>query len=183
MIGGMRGRLVVWCTVLCSIALGCSTGSASSGGRPTRTLTNAQAGYTLTYPRGWEIGREVVATQFGAGAKCQSVVVVDSPADAGPADVRQSFVQLCWRPVTGGTSLAAYMRKTYRAQLPRLFRKTRLGGVRAYRTKGSTASRTFFVQGNGHRLQLVATVDTIPSRRLKRLAQVNRILRSFTLEH
>jgi hypothetical protein len=183
MIGGMRGRLVVGCAVLCSIALGCSTGSASPGGRPTRTLKNAQAGYTLTYPRGWEIGREVVATQFGAGAKCQSVVVVDSPADAGPADVRQSFVQLCWRPVTGGTSLAAYMRKTYRAQLPRLFRKTRLGGVRGYRSKGSPASRTFFVQGHGHRLQVVATVDTVPSRRVKRQAQVNRILASFRLEH
>ena len=179
----MRGRLVVLCTALCSIGLGCTTGSASPGGQPTRTLTNARAGYTLSYPRGWKVRREVVATQFGAGAPCQSVVVVDSAADAGPADIRQSFVQLCWRPVAGGTSLDSYMRKTYRTQLPRLFRKTRLGGVRAYATRGRPASRTFFVQGNGHRLQIVATVDTIPARRVKRMAQVNRILRSFKLEH
>jgi hypothetical protein len=144
-------------------------------------LKNERVGYSLSYPRGWNVAAQVVATQFAAGAKCQSVRVVDMPAKT-PAGVSQSFVQICWRS-DGGTSLSAFMRATYGPKLSKLFARTLFGGVPAYRTRGGNRNRTFFLQANGYRLQVVATVNTTPTRRTRRLKQVNRMLASFTIIH
>jgi hypothetical protein len=146
--------------------------------QPWRTLKNDRVGYSLSYPRGWRITGKVVATQFSAAARCQSVRVVDRVT---PIEVRQSLVQICWKPATGATTLDAYMRTTYGTRLFDLFTKTRLGGVPAYRTKTGTSSRTFFLQTKDYRLQIVTGVVAAPARRAKRVAQVNRILASFSL--
>jgi len=165
---------------------------AGSRARPTirtqalpqnRTLRNDRVGYSLSYPRGWKVGGRAVATEFAARADCQSVRVVDlaAPADAGPgAEVRQSLVQMCWKRVGDGASLDEFMRQTYGGRLSELFEWTRLAGVPAYRAKDG-ASRTFFLQTEMFRLQVVATVVAGPARRAERLAQVNRILTSFSL--
>lgn len=42
-------------------------------------------------------------------------------------------------------------------------------------------SRTFFLQTHAYRLQVVATIVAAPAERTKRLAQVNRILASFSV--
>jgi hypothetical protein len=188
--GAMHRRNVVLSAACCSIALGCAAGAQSRidtaqpahSWPPLRTLKNEHVGYSLSYPRGWKVAAQVVATQFATGAKCQSVRVVDLPAKTNPTAVRQSFVQICWRR-DGGRSLAAFMRATYGRKLANLFARTRLGGVPAYRTRDGKRSRTFFLQANGYRLQLVATVSTTPTRRAKRLAQVNRILASLAVTH
>jgi hypothetical protein len=146
---------------------------------PSRTLRNDRVGYSLSYPRSWKITGKVAATQFAAGARCRSVRVVDF--SAGPAaTVRQSFVQVCWKRAAG-LSLDAFMRKTYGGRLADLFERTRLGGVPAYRTRGPRMSRTFFLQTHAYRLQVVATIVAAPAERTKRLAQVNRILASFSV--
>jgi hypothetical protein len=95
--------------------------------------------------------------------------------------VRQSIVQVCWKPVTRDTSLDSYMRKTYARRLSSFFVKTTLGGVPAYRSRTGTKNRTFFLQTNDYRLQVVAGVAAGPLRRAARVAQVNRILRSFAV--
>jgi hypothetical protein len=180
----MRNRLV-WCAAFSAVVLGCTTGNgpgaATHGDNQAarRTLRNDTVGYTLSYPRGWKVAGKVVATQFAIGARCQSVRVVDS---RGLAQVRQSFVQLCWKRVTDGSSLAEFMRRTYGRRLGTLFERTTLAGGPAYRTRGPRTNRTFFVQSATHRIQLVAAVVAAPARRATRLAQVNRILRSLTLE-
>jgi hypothetical protein len=104
--------------------------------------------------------------------------IVDRP---GPSEVRQSFVQICSKRVTDGLTLARFMRKTYGRRLSNLFAMTRLGGVPAYRTRSGRLNRTLFLQTQEYRLQLVAGVVAAPTRRAKRLAQVNRILASFSL--
>jgi hypothetical protein len=152
---------------------------------PTRTLENDTVGYSLRYPRGWKITGQVVATAYAKGADCQSVRVVDfaPPPSAGPsAQVRQSFVQICWRRVTDGSSLEEFMRSTYGDRVLEIFEKTSLGGARAYRTKGAIGNRTFFLQNDRYRLQVVATVTNEPAKSATRLAQVGRILGSFSLE-
>src|SRR5512132_1940821 len=170
-------RWVVTCLVLYTLAVGGGS-AASQQARPWRTLTNDRIGYSMSYPPRWKIAGKVVATQFAAAARCQSVRFVDR---AGPSEVRQSIVQVCWKPVTGDTSLDAYMRKTYGRRLPSFFVKTRLGGVPAYRSRTGTKNRTFFLQTNDYRMQVVAAVAAGPLRRAARVAQVNRILRSFAV--
>jgi hypothetical protein len=57
-----------------------------------------------------------------------------------------------------------------------------LGGVPAYRTKTGSTNRTFFVQTKkGYRLQILTAVVAAPAKRRIRIAQVNRILASFSL--
>lgn len=119
-----------------------------------------------------------MATQFAAAAGCQTVRVVDY---SSPSLVRQSFVQLCSKRIAEGSSLVAFMRRTYGARLSSFFVRTRLGGVPAYRSKGQATNRTFFLQTKAYRIQIVASVVAVPARRPARLAQVNRILRSFSV--
>jgi hypothetical protein len=162
----------------CTAVNQCAAGTHDETQTPWRTLTNGRVGYSLLYPRGWKIAGKVVATQFAARARCRSVRVVDR---AGPAEVRQSVVQICWKPITDGSSLVAFMRRTYRSRLSGLFARTTLGGLPAYRTKSRKGNRTFFVQAKKYRMQILASVIAAPPRRARRLAQVNRILASFSL--
>jgi hypothetical protein len=80
-----------------------------------------------------------------------------------------------------GWSLAAFMRRTYGSRLSRLFTKTTLGGLPAYRTRSGSRNQTFFVQTKRYRMQIVASVVAAPAQRAKRLAQVKRILASFSV--
>ena len=178
----MRRRFPLWCSVFCAAAsLGCTNASQPGAmqAKPTRTLTNERVGYSLSYPRAWRVATKVVATQFAAGARCQTVRVVDR---AGLAEVRQSLVQLCWKPVNDGSSLAGFMRRTYGGRLDDFFVRVRLGGVPAYRTRTARTNRTFFVQTKrGYRLQILATVVAAPAKRSSRIAQVDRILAGLSL--
>ena len=181
----MQGRFLVTCFTLAAIALGCTTAKQSSAeaearahAQGWRTLTNDVVGYSLSYPRAWKLTGRVVATQFASGARCQSVRFVDR---ATPSEVRQSFVQSCWKPVTDGSSLDTFMRKTYRSRLSKFFTQTRLGGVPAYRSRTAQSNRTFFLQTKDYRVQLIAAVVAGPARRALRLSQVNRILASLSV--
>jgi len=148
-----------------------------------RILRNTSVGFRLTYPRGWKVVRQVVATEFAVGATCQSVQMIDfEPAsDSGPgAKVLQSFVQICWKRLSGGESLARFVERTYGAEAARLFERTELGGVPAYRTKGDGPNVTIFLQTDAHRIQIVASVVAEPTKRVLRRAQVQRILASFS---
>lgn len=170
-------RWVLASLALCALVVsGPSRGSTEA--QPWRVLKNERVGYSLKYPASWKITGKVVATQFAAAARCQSVRVVDR---AGPSEVRQSIVQVCWRHIRGDTSLDAYMRKTYKRRLSSFFVKTRFGGVPAYRSRTGTKNRTFFLQTKEYRMQVVAAVAAGPRRRAARVAQVNRILASFTV--
>jgi hypothetical protein len=170
-------RWILTSLVLCALATG-GTSAGSPQAQPWRTLTNERVGYSLSYPPRWRIVGKVVATQFAAAARCQSVRFIDR---AGPSEVRQSIVQVCWKPVTGDASLDSYMQKTYGRRLSSFFAKTTLGGVPAYRSRTGTKNRTFFLQTTDYRLQVVAGVAAGPLRRAARVAQVNRILRSFAV--
>lgn len=148
-----------------------------------RILRNTSVGFRLTYPRGWKVLRQVVATEFAVGATCQSVQMIDfEPAsDSGPgAKVLQSFVQICWKRLSGGESLARFVERTYGAEAARLFERTELGRVPAYRTKGDGPNVTIFLQTDAHRIQIVASVVAEPTKRALRRAQVQRILASFS---
>jgi hypothetical protein len=149
-----------------------------------RILRNSTVGFRLTYPRSWHVGRQVVATEFAAGAACQSVQVVDfrPPPGSGPgAQALQSFVQICWRRLSGGDSLADFVEKTYGRKASSLFERIELSRVPAYRTKGPGPNATIFLQTDAHRLQIVAGVVAAPKNRPVREAQVRRILASFAL--
>jgi hypothetical protein len=175
----MSLRVVLCFSALCALVAAAALPVVASAAPPDRTLRNDRVGYTLTYPGTWRLATQVVATQFATGGACQSVRVVD---DAGTAEVHHSFVQICSRRLTDGSSLAGFMRSTYGGGLSKLFVATRLGGMPAYRTRTGPDNRTFFVQANGYRLQLVAAVATRPSLRAKRLAQLAGILASFSLK-
>ena len=170
-------RWVLTCSALCALAVG-GTSAGSTQAKPWRTLKNDRVGYSVSYPRGWRIAGKVVATQFSAAARCQSVRVVDR---ATPTEVRQSLVQICWKPVTGDVSLDTYMRATYGKRLSGLFTLTRLGGAPAYRSRTAARSKTFFLQTKDYRLQIVTGIVAGPARRALRLAQVSRIVASFSL--
>ena len=65
----------------------------------------------------------VVATEFAVGATCQSVQIIDfaSASDSGPgAKVLQSFVQICWRRLSGAETLPRFVERTYGAHAGRL---------------------------------------------------------------
>jgi hypothetical protein len=174
---------MAWCLMLAAVALGCTSAKQASvepneHAQGWRSLTNDVVGYSLSYPRAWKLAGRVVATQFASASRCQSVRIVDR---ATPSEVRQSLVQSCWRPVTDGSSLDTFMRRTYRSRLSRFFIETRLGGVPAYRSRTAKTNRTFFLQTRDYRVQLIAAVVAGPARRALRQAQVNRILASFSV--
>jgi hypothetical protein len=148
-----------------------------------RILRNTAVGFRLAYPRDWKIARQVVATEFAAGAACQSVRIVDSAPDpaSGPgAKVLQSFVQICWKRVSGDESLAEFVEKTYGGRASSLLERAELGGIVAYRTRGNGLHTTILLQTTSHRVQIVTAVVAEPSRRAARRAQVERILASFS---
>lgn len=178
----MQRRFPSWCSVLCAAAsLGCTALSqpAATQAQRSRTLTNDRVGYSLSYPRTWRVAAKVIATQFAARARCQTVRMVDR---AGPAEVRQTFVQLCSKPIKSGSSLAGFMQSTYGRRLDDLFVRATLGGVPAYRTKTGSANRTFFAQTKkGYRVQILTAVVAAPAKRRARIAQVNGILASLSL--
>ena len=148
-----------------------------------RTLTNSSVGFSLGIPPGWKVTGQVVATEFAAGAACQSVRIVDlqPPPDSGPgAKVLQSFVQICWKRLSGGESFARFVEKTYGERATELLERTELDGVPAYRTKGDGPNLTIFLQTDDHRIQIVASVVAEPMERALRRAQVQRILASFS---
>src|SRR4029450_6005171 len=115
-------RWVLTCAALCALAAG-GASAGSPQARPWRTLTNDRVGPPRPSPPRWKIAGKVVATQFAAAARCQSVRFIDR---AGPSEVRQSIVQVCWKPVTGDASLDSYMQKTYGRRLCDLFVTTHL---------------------------------------------------------
>src|SRR4029453_8743099 len=154
-------RWVLTCLALYGLVVsGPSVGSTQV--QPWRALKNKRVGYLLSYPPRWKIAGKVVATQFAAAARCQGVRVVDR---AGPSEVRQSIVQVCWKRIRGDTSLDAYMRKTYGRHLRSFFVQTKLGGAPAYRSRTGTKNRTFFLQTTDYRMQVVAGVAAGPTPR------------------
>jgi hypothetical protein len=175
--------------VICGLALqwtdlGRPDAEAQSLRTANRILRSTSVGFRLTYPLGWKVVRQVVATEFAAGAVCKSVRIVDfePPPDSGPgAQVLQSFVQLCWKRVSGGESLTEFVEKTYGDRASRLLERIELGRLSAYRTKGNRLNTTIFLQTDAHRLQIVAVVVAEPAKVSLRRAQVQRILESFSL--
>lgn len=166
------------------LALACSAWTAAPQSSPTRTLRNAKVGYSLVYPPGWRIAGRVQATAFAVGADCGSVRIVDlrPPENSGPgATVLQSFVQTCWKRVSDGLSLEGFMRATYGSRLSASFEQTRLGGARAYRARDGGDGEALFLQTGRYRLQVVTAVVAAPAKRMARLAQVRKILASFSL--
>ena len=157
-----------------------STGGTTAPGH--RILRNSTVGFRLTYPRSWHVVRHVVATEFAAGSACQSVQVVDfrPPPGSGPgAQVLQSFVQICWKRLSGGDSLADFVEKTYGRKASSLFERTALRRVPAYRTKAPGPNATIFLQTDAHRIQIVVAVVAAPKNRAVREAQVPEDSREF----
>lgn len=197
----MRWRPAIGLVVVCAVVVQWAAGSQLQNGtrsearsllarsvayEPTvltgRILRNTLVGFRLTYPRGWRVVRKVIATEFAVGATCQSVQMIDfaSASDSGPgAKVLQSFVQICWRRVSGGETLPRFVDRTYGTHAERLLEQTTFGGVPAYRTKDGEPNGTIFLQTNAHRIQIVASVVAEPAKRDMRSEQVRRILASF----
>jgi hypothetical protein len=149
-----------------------------------RILRNTSVGFSLSIPRGWKLTGQVVATEFAAGAACQSARVVDfqPPPGSGPgAKMLQSFVQICWKRVRDGSSLDEFMRKTYGRRLSELFRQASVAATRAYSTKVVNGSTTIFLQTPTYRLQIAAAAVARSAKRDERLAQVQRVLASLVL--
>ncbi len=146
-------------------------------------LEDRRVGYALRYPAGWSVGGRVAATEFAVGARCRSVRVVDfePPADAGPgAQVRQSFVQVCAKPLRDGAPLEDFMRRTYGALLASRFEKAELNGMLVYRSTRKAPARLIFTQTADYRIQLYSSVTAAPEDYARRLAQVEEILASFS---
>jgi hypothetical protein len=146
-------------------------------------LRDRVVGYSLRYPRRWEVVRQpVVATEFGAGARCRSVQIVDfaPPPESGGGLTLRSFVQVCARRRTDGWSLGKFMRRTYDAAAFDAFARTKLAGVRAYRDRGADQDLTY-LQTAAYRLQIQAVVVADGARQDRRLRQVLRVVRSFSL--
>jgi hypothetical protein len=149
-----------------------------------KRLVNNRVGYSLAYPRTWKLEKRVVSTGFAAAAACQSVRIVDfaPPEDSGPsAMMRQSLVQICWKPVGDGSSLERFMEQTYGDRLTMLFDRTRFAGAPAFRAANQGTNSTLFLQTGGFRLQVVTSVAADGGNEALRSGQVRRILSSFSL--
>jgi hypothetical protein len=169
---------------LCSLGLGVPAWSWGADTSPARRLQNPKVGYSLVYPAGWRVTGRVQGTAFSAGADCRSVRVIDfkPPDSAGPGGkVLQSFVQTCSKRLSDGLSLESFMRKTYGSRLPALFESGKFAGVDAYRAGDEGSGKTIFLQTDKHRLEVVAAVVASPAKSAERLAQMKRILASFSL--
>jgi hypothetical protein len=147
-----------------------------------KRLEDRQIGYALLYPSEWSVEGQVAATEFAIGSRCRSVRVVDygPPSGSGPgAEVRQSFVQVCGKPIEDGKSLEDFMRRTYGDKLARTFVMADFNGLSVYRSREEQPTRTIFTEMRNHRIQIycsvVADLEKSPMRRV----QVENILASF----
>jgi hypothetical protein len=199
-----RPATAAWCIVLSALMTGCGcsrdredAGEAEPSARPdvstaaTQTetastggiLVDDEVGYSLSYPRTWKVAGALVATQFGAGADCRSVEIVDRepPPDAGPgAQVLSSLVQVCSRRLTDGPRLEEFLRRTYDEAILARFRRTKVGGARAF-TTGAAVNSITFLETDAHRLQVVTAVVADPAEREQRITEVEAVLESFSL--
>jgi hypothetical protein len=148
-----------------------------------RHLRDEVVGYSLRYPRGWKAARRPSgATAFAARARCRSVEIVDfaPPPGSGGSAVLHSFVQVCAKRLTDRSSIDEFMRQTYGGSLSKYFESAKFAGVRAYRSRMKDQD-VIFLQTNDYRIQVYTAVVADRQKRARRQAQVNRVLRSFSL--
>jgi hypothetical protein len=163
---------------------GNKTTSSSPNPGPASQLRDADVGYSLTYPDGWYVRGQLVATEFATGARCRSVEVVDyqPPPDSGPAgSLLHSLVQVCARRLGDRSSLEEFMRQTYGNAFDDQFHAARVGDLPGYRSLEQDTS-TAFLQTADHRLQIVTAVVAAPDKRRQRRAEVQEILDRVTFD-
>lgn len=144
-------------------------------------LANAAVGYRLTFPDDWQLRDQVVATEFAAGAECQSVQIIDfQPPQGSGALILHSFVQICARPLEDTLTLEQFMLQTYSTLLDEQFEPLTFAGQSAYRTRNAGSDTTTFLHTQNHRVQIVSAVAAEPDVFPIRAAQVEAILASLT---
>lgn len=149
-----------------------------------RRLEDPEVGYSLFYPGGWIADGQVAATEFAVGAQCRSVRIVDfePPRDAGPgAQILHSFVQVCAKLPSKSAPLDDFMRETYGASLPTLFRMSDLNGTAVYQTKKEGPTKTIFIQTENYRIQIFSSVTADRENYAERRDQIDEILASFSM--
>jgi len=149
-----------------------------------KRLEDRQVGYTLLYPEDWSVEGQVAATEFAIGSRCRSVQVIDfepPPGSGAGAQVQQSFVQVCAKPIEGGESLKDFMRQTYGALLARTFEMANANGLSVYQTREEGPIKTIFTVIKNHLIQIFSTVVAEPEKYPTRQAQVEKILASFSV--
>jgi hypothetical protein len=152
--------------------------------RSAHRLHDRAVGYSLRYPAGWRVRKQVVATEFARGAHCRSVEIVDfePPALSGQsAAVLHAFVQVCSRRIEAGSSLGDFIRRTYPKELRAQADVITFGGHRAYRFVGPGNDTTIFLQTPAYRIQIVASAVTSADKRAKRVSEVRAVLASFRI--
>ena len=147
-------------------------------------LEEPTVGFSLDYPPDWSLDGQVIATQFAVHARCRSVRIIDSepPPDSGAAAwIKQSYVQVCVKPLEQNDSLDQYMGRAYGELLNQKFVIMDLNGTRTYQVKGQGHAKTIFAETRKGLIQIVAFVTESPKKFTERNAQVEMILRSLTL--
>ena len=153
--------------------------STTTGFRTSDTVRHP-AGIEFALPEGWEESPSVIATQFATDAVCAVSVIVDrAPPDPdGDGSVLQSAVQVCARPVDD-RSLDAFMESVYGTGIPE-FVRTEVGGMDAYRRDDGVQS-LIFLQTSTHRVQIATSAVADPDLETERLAQIQQVIESITL--
>jgi hypothetical protein len=149
-----------------------------------KRLEDRQVGYTLLYPGDWSAEGQVAATEFAIGGRCRSVRVVDyePPPASGPgAQVRQSFLQVCAKPIRRGESLEEFMRQTYGGSLAKRFEMADFNGLAAYQTRAGEHTRTIFSEIKDYRIQIYVSIIADLKKYGTRQSQIERILASFSV--
>ncbi|MGH9136718.1 MAG: hypothetical protein ACRD0G_06680 [Acidimicrobiales bacterium] len=141
-------------------------------------------GFRLSYPPGWSPAGLELPSEFAQDAECASVKIVDRapPPESGGAQapsIEQSVVQVCSRPADGST-LEEFMRTTYGADLAG-FEATTLAGHPAYGQQSREFS-IFFLDAGGRRYQVRTSVVAAPELESTRLAEVEQILQTLTID-
>lgn len=179
-------RAIRWSLVavsLCLAFMAAPTRARAQTPDEWKRLEDRRVGYTLLYPRDWSVVGQVTATEFAIGSRCQSVRVVDfePPPGSGPgAQVRQSFLQVCAKPIEGGESLEAFMRRTYGALLARTFEMADLNGLSVYQTREEKPTKMIFTEIKDHRIQIYSSIVAELEKYPMRKAQLDHILASFS---
>src|SRR3989344_284263 len=156
--------------------------NASADTSTWQTYRNDEFGFEVRYPNDWEVKGQVVATGFTASAECQSLETIDfqPPSGAGSSSVLHSFVQVCTKQVTDGSTLDEFMQQEYGDRLESLFDTTEINGMLAYRSRGDRpADATLFLQSGNYRMQLTSAVVADSEHQEERGSQVNEILSTF----
>jgi hypothetical protein len=144
-------------------------------------LTSPSPGFRLTFPDDWQLRGQVVATEFAAGAECQSVEIVDfQPPEGSMALILHSLVQICAQPLTDALTLEQFMIRSYGALLGEQFETMDFSGQSAYHTLAVGPDAAVFLQTRKHRIQIVSAVAAEPNLYPVREAQIVAILRSIT---